>query len=176
MAGQEVHPLTGLNLTFISTHFKQTLGIAAILLVNWLSYSERIYSFIPKPPTPCPDFTYFARKTETNHFNCLIFPPSSYLCVYTIYSVHSPVRKVNGNHPSIQGQPAHWSSLTQGFRPPLFPSHIKVLCHRSLVNRLRSDFWPTSSFEGLLSNFNYFAWSRDRFLSSSYSWQGFTVD
>lgn len=48
MAGEEAHPLTGLNLTFMAAHFKQTLGTAAILLVNWLSYSEKTYGFFPE--------------------------------------------------------------------------------------------------------------------------------
>lgn len=122
VAGEEAHPPTGLNLTFMAAHFKQTTWHGSdppseLALLLW----ENVRLF-PRNLQHCPDFTYFARKTETNHFDCLVFPPSSYLSVYTIFSVRPPVRKVNRNHPSLQGQAAHLSSLTKDFVLPLLPS------------------------------------------------------
>lgn len=149
VAGEEAHPLTGLNLTFMAAHFKQTLGTAAILLVNWLSYSEKTYGFFPETSnTALTSLTSPGkRKQITSTALSFLLHPT---CLYIPYSLFALLLEVNRNHPSLQGQAAHLSSLTKDFVLPLFPSTLKVLCHRPVLDPLRSDFWPTSSFEGLL--------------------------
>lgn len=129
--------VTGLNFKFMATHFKQILGVGLILLPSQLAFllweNSRHPLNLQHTSPPYPDnFTYFTSKTETSHFNCLIFPPSSYLHLYTIYFLF---QKLSKNHPS--------------YARPTFPAKHSdprtLSCHNSTYQNAVTSSLPYTS-------------------------------